>query len=396
MGNEYYKEQLSNLRNEGLYRQMRIIESPSGRLCGIEGGEKIVFCSNNYLGLANDGRIISAIKKGVEDWGFGSGGSRLICGNTAPHEQLQKRLARMLKKEASLIFPSGYTANNAVLSSLPQEKDLILIDKLVHASLIDGARAGKGHVRTYPHGNLDKLKRLLEKGGYNQAFIVTDSLFSMDGDKADLEKLVELKRQFEAVLMVDEAHAFGCVGPGGKGCAAEMGVLDEVDIYVATFSKALGGAGGFVAGTQVMIDYIVNKSRGFIYTTGIPAVNCIAANAALDIVEQESQRRRRLIESGKYFCERCREMNLDIGESESYIVPIILGEAQKATEAAEQLGRKGFMIPAIRPPTVAPGRARLRVSLMSEHTKEDIDLLCTAIDDIIRIMTNYETRMRNQ
>ena len=379
MGNEYYKEQLSNLRNEGLCRQMQAIESPPGRLCSIEGEGKIVFCSNNYLGLANDHRIISAIKKGADDWGFGSGGSRLICGNTVPHERLQKRLAQTLKKEATLIFPSGYTANNAVLSSLPQKKDLLLIDKLVHASLIDGARAGQGQVRTYPHGNLKKLKQMLEKGGYDQAFIVTDSLFSMDGDKAGLKELAELKRQFEAVLMVDEAHAFGCVGPGGKGCAAEMGVFDEVDIFVASFSKALGGAGGFVAGTQVMIDYLMNKSRGFIYTTGIPAVNCLAANAALDIVEQEPQRRGRLIENGDYFRERCREMNLNTGASESYIVPIILGEAQKAVAAAEQLGRRGFMIPAIRPPTVAPGKARLRVSLMSEHKKEDIDRLCEAI-----------------
>jgi len=379
MGNEYYKEQLNTLRNEGLYRQMRIIESPSGRLCSIKGEEKLVFCSNNYLGLANDRRIISTIKKGADDWGFGSGGSRLICGNTTPHEQLQKRLAQMLKKEASLVFASGYAANNAILSSLPQEKDLILIDKLVHASLIDGAKAGQGQVRTYPHGNLKKLKRLLEKGGYNQAFIVTDSLFSMDGDKADLKELAELKRKFEAVLMVDEAHAFGCVGPGGKGCAADMGVLDEVDIFVATLSKAIGGAGGFVAGTNEIIDYLINKSRGFIYTTGIPAVNCLAAIAALDIVEQEPQRRRRLIENGDYFRERCREMNLDIGESESYIVPIISGDAQKATEAAEQLGQQGFLIPAIRPPTVARGKARLRISLMSEHTKEDVDRLCEAI-----------------
>ncbi|MCK4627905.1 MAG: 8-amino-7-oxononanoate synthase, partial [Sedimentisphaerales bacterium] len=313
MGNEYYREQLSNLRNEGLYRQMRIIESPAGRLCSIEGEEKIVFCSNNYLGLANDRRIISAIKKGADDWGFGSGGSRLICGNTTPHEQLQKRLARLLKKEASLVFTSGYAVNNAILSSLPQEKDLILIDKLVHASLIDGAKAGKGQVRTYPHRNIKKLKRLLEKGGYNQAFIVTDSLFSMDGDKANLKEIAALKRKFEAVLMADEAHAFGCVGPGGEGCAAEIGVLGEVDIFVATLSKALGGAGGFVAGTQVMIDYLMNKSRGFIYTTGIPVVNCLAANAALDIVEQEPQRRQRLIENGEYFRKRCREMNLDIG-----------------------------------------------------------------------------------
>ena len=388
MEQDRFSESLTKLRRQDLYRNMRVVASIPGRTVKVLGPagqpeEKLVFCSNNYLSLAGEPRIIESVQTGVKQWGFGSSGSRLICGNELPHEKLQTRLAKILGKDACLVFPSGYTANNAVLSTLPGESDLVAVDKLVHASIIDGVRAGLAQMRTYPHRNLDKLKRLLQRGGYQKAFIVTDTLFSMDGDKADLEELIELKARFEAVLMVDEAHAFGCLGSAGLGCAQESGLLDKVDIFMGTFSKALGGAGGFVAGSQVVIDYLVNSARGFIYTTGIPAVNCIAAEAALDIIVREPQRRERLKENGNYFRDQCRKMNLDIGASESYIVPIILGEAEKALRMADQLWQRGYMIPAIRPPTVAPTTSRLRISLMSEHTKEDIDGLCEALDVVI-------------
>jgi len=388
MEQDRFSQSLEKLRRQGLYRHMRVLDSMHGRTVEVLGPngqpeEKLVFCSNNYLGLAGEPRIIESVQIGVKQWGFGSSGSRLICGNEQPHEKLQMRLAHMLSKESCLIFPSGYTANNAVLSTLPRERDLVAVDKLVHASIIDGVRAGRAPMRTYPHRNLDKLKRLLERGGYKKAFIVTDTLFSMDGDKADLERLIELKDQYDAILMVDEAHAFGCLGPDGLGCAQELGLLDKVDIFMGTFSKALGGAGGFIASSQAIVDYLVNTARGFIYTTGIPAVNCIAAEAALDIIAQEPQRRERLKENGKYFRDRCRQMNLDIGASESYIVPIILGEAERALRVADLLWQRGYMIPAIRPPTVARSASRLRISLMSEHTKTDIDGLCEALDEII-------------
>ena len=383
MVHKWYTQQLEQLRRDGLYRQMRTMESGPGRLMQVGGEEKLVFCSNNYLGLAGHPRMIAAIKQGLDQWGFGSGGARLICGNSRACERLQMRLAEMLRKEASVIFPSGYAVNNAVLSTLPQDGDLIAVDKLVHASIIDGAQAGRAQMRTWPHRNLDKLKRLLDRGGYQRVFIVTDSLFSMDGDIADLEGLIELKRQFDAVLMVDEAHAFGCMGPGGCGCGEQGGGLDDIDIFVGTFSKALGGSGGFVGCSQVMFDYLVNKSRGFIFTTGIPAINCIAAEAALDIIADEPGRRQRLLDNGVYFRRRCQEMDLDIGVTQSYIVPIMLGLADKAVAAANELWDRGFMVSAIRPPTVAPGSARLRVSLMSEHTHEDIDGLCGELERIV-------------
>ena len=283
-------ERLSELEGAGLLRSMREGQSPVGLVVEVGGQAKRVFCSNNYLGLAGHAAIVAAVKEAVETWGFGSGASRLICGDTAAHRQVEGRLAGMLGKEAGLVFPTGFMTNYAVLGTLAGKGDLIAIDKAVHASLIDGARASGAQVRSWAHRQIDKLVKLLDRGGYRRAFIVTDSLFSMDGDRAPLAELAEVKRRYDAVLIVDEAHAFGCLGPGGRGVAAELGVADEVDIVIGTFSKALGGAGGFVAGAQAAIDYLVNQARGFIFTTGIPAVNCVAAEAALDVVAAEPGR----------------------------------------------------------------------------------------------------------
>ena len=374
-----YKSELDGWEQEGLLRRLVSISSSAGRQVCVGGEKKIVFCSNNYLGLAHHPRIIEAIKKGLDEWGYGSGGSRLISGNTEIHERLQRRLAQLLGKEAGLIFPSGYMTNHAVLSTLAGERDLIVMDKLAHASIIDGARASGATVRVWPHRRTDKLRRLLERGGYQRAFIVTDSLFSMDGDLAPLEELADLKRRFAAQLMVDEAHAFGCIGPGGKGCAAEAGVLEGVDIFVGTFSKALGGAGGFVAGSKVKTDYLVNRARGFIYTTGIPIVSCLAAEAALDIIAAEPQRRARLSNNATYLRGRLHEGGLSIGDSQSYIVPVMVGSADLAVRTAQALWERGLWAAAIRPPTVAPAGSRLRLSVMSEHTDEDLEHLCNAL-----------------
>jgi 8-amino-7-oxononanoate synthase len=372
-------EALAGLRQQGLYREMVTSASAAGVRVSIAGQQRLNFCSNNYLGLANHPAVIRAVQHGVETWGFGTGASRLICGNMTPHEQVQERVARFLRKESALVFPTGFMANYALLSSLPEKGDLILLDKLVHASIIDGARTSAAAVRTFGHLRYDKLVRLLERGGYRRAFIVTDSLFSMDGDKARLAELVEIKKQFDAVLIVDEAHAFGCLGPGGRGCAAEQGVLDEVDVTVATFSKALGGSGGLVAGAAALIDVLINKARAFIYTTAIPPVNCLAAMAALDIIEAEPQRQQRLTQNTEMLRNQLEEMGCNIGDSQSYILPIILGGAEEAVRVSERLWKAGFVVPAIRPPTVAPGSSRLRISLMSEHTQEEINALCQAI-----------------
>jgi 7-keto-8-aminopelargonate synthetase-like enzyme len=283
-----------------------------------------------------------------------------------------------------LIFPSGYQTNNALLSTLCGKGDIILLDKLVHASIIDGAQASGAEVRIWPHRSTGKLVRLLERGGYARAFIATDSLFSMDGDRAPLAELADIKGRYEAMLIVDEAHAFGCIGPEGKGCAAADSMLEAVDIVVGTFSKALGGVGGFAVCEKVIAEYLVNRARGFIYTTGVPAVHCLAAGAALDVLEAEPKRRERLRDNGDYFRKHCRALGLDTGESDSYIVPVILGSDERAARVAVLLKERGYLVPAIRPPTVKAGTARLRVSLMSEHSRADIDSLSNALKDILQ------------
>lgn len=379
-----YAEALATLESAGLHRRMASLDSPAGRLVRIGSRELLCFCSNNYLGLANHPAVVVGVRRGLARWGWGAGGSRLICGNTDAHEHLQQRLANLLGKEASLVLPSGYGANTAVLSTLMGRGDLIALDKLVHASLIDGARASGAQVRIWPHRQTDKLRRLLERGGYRRAIIVTDSLFSMDGDFADLADLVDLKRQFGAMLMVDEAHAFGCVGPDGRGWASASGVLDEVDLFVGTFSKALGGAGGFVAGPAVLMEYLVNKARPFIYTTALPGACCVGAEAALDVVASEPLRRERLEANAKRLREHCRTLGLDTAGAQGYIVPIILGSAEATTAAAAALERRGYMVWPIRPPTVAPGGSRLRLSLMSDHTDADIDGLAQALGQTCR------------
>jgi len=370
-----YKSMITALKSQGMHRMMPVIDSPCGRKIVVQGNKKLAFCSNNYLGLTNHPQIIQTIKDGVEQWGFGSGGSRLICGNSSPVESLQNRLAQWLGKEASLVFTSGYATNTALLSTLIKEGDLLAIDKHVHASIVDGVRSSKGTWRTWSHRQLDKLKKLLDRQDYKRAFIITDSLFSMDGDFAPLAKLAKLKNEYNAVLIVDEAHAVGTLGPNGRGVAELQNALDQVDIYIGTLSKALGSCGGFVATSEVIIDTLINTARGFIFTTGIPPVNCLAADAALDIIATEPQRAERLNANATYFRDKCRQIGLDIGESESYIIPVILGDPQRATEASKRLLDAGFMVPAIRPPTVKPQSCRLRISLMSEHTTEDIDAL---------------------
>ncbi len=378
-----FQAELDDIKERGLFRQLRMVSSGVGSKVRIEGREKIVFCSNNYLGLAEHPQIIQAIKAGLDRWGFGAGASRLISGHTEVHVRLEKRLAALFHKEAALIFPSGYQANLSVLSTLAGEGDLIVTDKLVHASLLDGARISGAAVRTFPHKQTDKLQRLLAGGNFDKAIIVTDSLFSMDGDFADLKELVEIKKKYNALLFVDEAHAFGCVGPDGLGWASETGVLDDVDIYIVTFSKALGGAGGAVVCSQTIADYLINRARGFIYSTAIPAVACLAAEAALDVAAAEPERQDRLWENADYLRRRFRELDLNLGATQSYIIPVILGSAEKAVAVSQQLFDQGFLVPAIRPPTVPLASSRLRVSVMNEHTDEDRDNLIRALQRIL-------------
>jgi 8-amino-7-oxononanoate synthase len=300
-----------------------------------------------------------------------------------PHCELEKQFASLFGKQAALIFPSGWMANDAVIKTLPRKSDLLLLDKLDHASIIDAAKASEADFRTYRRGRYNRLEKYLTSREYQRKFIVTESIFSMDGDAADLRELVKLKKKHNAFLIVDEAHALGCIGKNGAGLAQEVGVLKDVDIIVATMSKALGSAGGIVAGKKTLIDYLINKARSFIYTTSPTVANCAAAISALEIIKTEPQRREQLRINAEYVRNRLSALGLNIGNTCSHIIPVIIGDQKKTLDISKKLYEKGCYVVAIRPPTVAPGTSRLRLSIQSEHTRQQLDKLCTAFEELI-------------
>jgi 8-amino-7-oxononanoate synthase len=380
---DFIKNELNELKQNDLLRVPVRIDSAHDTIIRIKESEKVLFCSNNYLNLAGNEQIIAAAKETIDKFGYGSAASRLISGSIKAHIELEEKLAQMFDKEAALVFPSGYMTNLAVLQTIPQKGDLILLDKLDHASIIDAAKSSKAEFRTYHRTQFDKLENLLTNEKYVSKFIVTESIFSMDGDFAPLEKLVELKKKYGAYLIVDEAHAFGCMGETGAGLAEELDLLDEVDIVVATLSKSAGCSGGFVASEKCVIDYLINKARPFIYTTAPSGSNSAAALCAVEIIINAGDRRAKLKQNADYLREKLKNLGLDTGASTSHIIPVIIGDNKKTLEISEKLFEKGFFVVAIRPPTVAPGTARLRISLQCDHTKEQIDSLCRTLGEII-------------
>ncbi|MBP7935339.1 MAG: 8-amino-7-oxononanoate synthase [Phycisphaerae bacterium] len=376
-----WAEQLADLAARGLHRSLRTVESAQGRHLTADGRRLVCFSSNNYLGLAAHPAVALAAKAAIERWGWGSGASALITGHTAAHAELADRLAAFESAEASLVCSTGYQANLAAIRGLAGPGDVILLDKLDHASIIDAARGSGAVVRICPHRDYAKLQRLLERGGaFRRRVIVTDSVFSMDGDLADLPRLVELKRRYEAILCIDEAHATGVLGQGGRGAAELMNVAAQVDVTVGTLSKALGGFGGFVAGSRLMIDWLVNTSGAFIYTTALPPAACAAAGAALELVCREPWRRVKVLDLAERVRSALASRGWDTGPSCTQIVPVIVGSSERALRLSAALESEGILVPAIRPPTVPTGRARLRISLSAEHEPEDVAVLVEALE----------------
>jgi 8-amino-7-oxononanoate synthase len=364
---------LGDLEARGLRRRLRMIDSAQGARVRVAGRELICFCSNDYLGLANDAVVKRAVVDAVEKWGWGAGASRLITGTMTPHQELEQRLAAFKGTEAALVCSTGYQANLAAVRALAGEGDVVLLDKLNHASIIDAARGSGAVVRVFPHRDYAKLERLLERtADARRRVIVTDSLFSMDGDLADLPRLVELKRRYDALLVIDEAHATGVLGPGGRGLAELQGVEHEIDLTVGTLSKAFGGIGGFLAGAREIVDWVINTAGAFIYTTALPPAACAAAMAGLDVIEREPQRRARVLALADRLRGDLSDQGWDVGNSQSQIIPLIVGSAESAVELAARLEGDGVLAPAIRPPTVPAGRARIRISLRADHRDEDV------------------------
>jgi 8-amino-7-oxononanoate synthase len=376
------RAELERLEQDGLRRSLRVIESAHGGRVMYAGRSVIMLSSNNYLGLAGDPRVKQAAISCIERYGVGAGASRLVAGNLEPLRQLEANLARLKGAEAALVFGSGYLANLGALTALMGPGDTIFSDRLNHASMIDGCRLAKAELKIYRHCDIAHLKALLEgSASARRRLIVTDSLFSMDGDFAPLREIVELAQRYEAAVMVDEAHAVGVVGPGGAGLAAELGLQKQVDIQMGTLSKALGAYGAYVAGSSVLIEFLINRARSVIYTTGLPPSVAAAADAAVEIMRAEPERIRRLWENAAYMRSRLEPAGFSFGLTESPILPLIIGEAQAAVNMAKRLFERGVYVIAIRPPTVPMGTARLRITPIADHTRADLD---EAIDAIIQ------------
>ncbi|MBI3758758.1 MAG: 8-amino-7-oxononanoate synthase [Deltaproteobacteria bacterium] len=376
------RDELDQLEHRGLRRILRLIESEHGGRVTYDGRSLIMLSSNNYLGLASHPRVKQAAIDATERYGVGSGASRLVAGNLQPLHRLEQNLARLKGTEAAIVFGSGYLANLGTITALMGQGDIIFSDELNHASLIDGCRLSKAALKIYRHCDTDHLKVLLdESSNARRRLIVTDSIFSMDGDCAPLREIVELAHRYDAAIMVDEAHAVGVIGPDGAGLAAELGLQPHITIQMGTLSKALGAYGAYVAGSSILIEYLINRARSFIYTTGLPPPIAAAADAAIDIMREEPQRIRRLWDNAAHLRSRLETAGFVFGLTQSPILPMIVGEAQPAVAMAKRLFERGVYAIAIRPPTVAPGTARLRLTPIADHTRADLDY---AIDAIIQ------------
>lgn len=377
-------EEQSVRAERGLLRSCRTLDAPTGPTAHVGGRDVVVLSSNDYLDLANDPAVVSAAASAAGRWGAGSGGSRLTTGTQPPHVALEEHLARFKGTESALVFPTGYMANVGVISALARKGDVILSDELNHASIIDGCRLSGADVMVYPHGDLADLERRLSScRGYRRRVAVSDAVFSMDGDVLDLPRFLDICRRHNAFSVVDEAHATGVVGATGRGLSERFD-CPHPDVIVGTLSKALGSTGGFVCATRMMIEYFMNAARSFMFTTapGAPAV--AAADAALTVLESEPERVSALRENVRFFMAELARRGIK-AQTDSAIVPILVGDERRALDAADELLRRGFLIPAIRYPTVPRGAARLRAAIMSSHRKDDLSLAALHIADALGI-----------
>lgn len=371
-----WQQALDRLDARDLRRTLRLSAAPGER-----NEETINMASNNYLGLAGDPRVVEAAQEALRRWGVGAGASRLVTGHLPPHAALEEQLAAYKQAERALVFTSGYAANVGVLTALAGPRDFIFLDRLSHASLIDGARQARATTRLYRHADLDHLEHLLETipDARGQRLIVTDGVFSMDGDLAPLPGLVELAERYDALLVVDDAHATGVVGPEGRGTPAYFGLDDRVPVRIGTLSKAIGVQGGFVVGSQALIALLVNKARAFIYSTGIAPALAAAAQKALAIARTDADRRDRLQQHLHALREGLRQKGYTVlGDAPAPMLAVQLGDPADTLAQAERLETAGIRAPAIRPPTVPEGTSRIRLAPIATHTDRDIQRVLDA------------------
>ena len=374
--------ELQEIKRQGLYRQLRHVEGEQGPTIFLDGQEVLNLSSNNYLGLANHPAIRAAAKEAIDRYACGSGASRLISGNMTLHLELEESIAKLKGAEAALVFNSGFQANVGLLSTLVGEGDVIFSDALNHASIIDGCRLSRAEALIYPHCDLDRLESDLRRTQKNsKKLIVTETVFSMDGDIAPVREIADLAARFGAVVMVDEAHATGVFGPNGGGIVEEMGLGGQVLIQMGTLGKALGGFGAYVAGSRDLRDLLINRCRSFIFTTSLPPVVIAMAKAAIDIIKEEPQRRRTLRDNSRTLREGLERMGFSLGRSGSQILPLMVGDSAKCMNFAKRLLQNGVFAQGIRPPSVPPGTSRLRIVPMATHTREQMEQALRAFKD---------------
>ncbi len=378
--------ELSRLESDQLLRRIRTRGSAQGASIEIDGQRLLNFASNDYLALAAEPAVLAAVREATEPCGFGSGASPLVVGRDSVHAELERTLAEFEGTEAALLFPSGFAANSGAIAALTGSGDVIFSDAKNHASLVDGCRLSNAAVQIYRHADADHLESLLKNdASTGRRLIATDTLFSMDGDFAPLERIAELADQYDAMLLVDEAHATGVFGDQGRGVAEAVGVGDRIDIKIGTLSKALGAAGGFVAGSQSLIDYLANRARSYVFSTASPAVLASAALAALKIVQEEPSRRKDLLARAESLRTQLTEQGWRLGDSASQIIPIYVGKPDVAVRLSEELAGRGFLIPAIRPPSVPAGESLLRLSLRWDHTPAMLEELLAALAEVAEV-----------
>jgi len=376
-----FKQEVKAFETQHLRRQLRIMESPADTTITIDGRQLISMASNNYLGLANHPAVRQAAIEAIEQWGVGAGAARLISGNMAPHVQLEEDLAQFKQVEATLTFGTGYSTNLGLIPSLIDRDGLILADRYCHASLIDACRLTKAKLRVFHHNDVEHLERLLKKRGKAcPTLVVTEGVFSMDGDLAPLPDLLTLCQHHDATLLIDDAHGTGVMGLKGRGTVEHFGLNPKDVIQIGTLSKAIGTSGGYVAGTTSLKEYLINTSKAFIYTTAQPPAIAAATSASIQIIQNEPDRRQRLWDNRNYLYSELKNMGFQLTNTQSPILPLIVKSSETAMKMSQALNEAGIFVPAIRPPTVPKNSSRLRLAICSEHSNEQrlkvLDTLC--------------------
>ncbi len=377
-----FNEELAHLNKQGLYRYRRVMESAQGVEVKIDGHRFVNFCSNDYLGLAAHPQVVGALKKAADLYGVGSGSAHLICGHSRAHHALEDELAELTGRSRALLFSTGYMANIGTISALMGRHDIVLEDRLNHASLLDGGLLSGARFKRYQHTDMSDLEHKMLSSG-RRSLIVTDTVFSMDGDLAPLPEIANLAEMHNALLMVDDAHGIGVLGYSGGGALQHYDLSEaEVPILMATLGKAFGTFGAFVAGSEDLIEYLIQKARSYVFTTAMPAAIAEATRVSLKLVRTEAWRREKLRALTEHFKTGARQLGLPLMDSVTAIQPILLGDSRKATACSEALMSQGFWVGAVRAPTVPAGKARLRVTFSANHEIHHVDALLSALESL--------------